>query len=82
MADLEAQLAQQRERMRRYRAGESPRLKPDELAMEVDWLLDGGESPYWIARQLGRSCSALEKVMIRAGRRDLAAQFSAIRRVA
>lgn len=46
-----------------------------EVIAEVEWLLDGGMHPLYIAEAIGRTTHALNKLMWRHGRSDLARLF-------
>jgi hypothetical protein len=61
---------------RRWRRHGDPlnpgRSKPEPLHIEdVEWMAETGECITGAARRLGRSVDALERALIRAGRRDL-----------
>lgn len=51
------------------------RMNHAEIIAEVEWLIEGGMHPLYIADALGRSEAALYKLCWRHGRNDLANLF-------
>lgn len=59
----------------------SGKMSADVLVSEVEWLLEGGVHPVWVARALGHNLNAIEKACQRAGRYDLARPFGSERKL-
>lgn len=51
------------------------------LIEDIEWLLDGGESPDFICMRLGRRPLSLHRQLYKWGRSDLARHFDAIQRL-